>query len=355
MSGDPSGMTPLAKGPGLPAAGAPPTMLRSVNLLIVTPMAGDVWTGNRNTAHTWSERLQSLGHRVTVHQQYRGGDADMLIALHARKSHESIVAFRKAHPGRPIIVALTGSDLYPVLDDVSRKSLAIADRIVVLQPRARDRVPATHRDKVSVIVQSVEAQSDVPAPAESPGEKDTFDICVVGHLREVKDPFRAAAAARLLPAESTIRICHAGAILEAPCRERVEREQAENPRYTWLGELEHRAARQLIARCRLQILSSVFEGGGCVIGESLVAGTPLLAARNDASCSLLGDDYAGLFDAGDTGALCDLMSRAETDTLFLDRLRDQCAAKRSQFDIEPELDAWRELIAWCQDRRRVER
>ncbi|MEE8107189.1 MAG: selenoneine biosynthesis selenosugar synthase SenB [Planctomycetota bacterium] len=311
-----------------------------MHFLIVTPTSKAIQTGNRNTAQQWAELLRNLGHTATVAAEHGGRDADALIALNATRTHPEIVAFHKDHPGKSVVVALTGSDLYPELGDDSLDSLRIANRIVVLQPGARDRVPEALRDRVCVIVQSATAPPTKPARS-----TDAFEVCVVGHLRTVKDPMLAAAAARLLPAESRIRIRHAGAILEDDYRERVAQEQRDNPRYTWLGEVDPGAAQELMARCRLQVLSSIAEGGARVIGESLVAGTPVLAARNDATRSLLGDDYAGLFDAGRTEQLRDLMHRAETDAAFLDLLHEQADRRTEQFQPAHERNAWHDLVA----------
>ena len=71
----------------------------------------------------------------------------------------------------------------------------LADRIIALQPAARDKVPAALQDKLRVIVQSAEAPASNRAP-------DTFDVCVVGGLRPVKDPMRTAAALTSLRALS---------------------------------------------------------------------------------------------------------------------------------------------------------
>jgi len=314
-----------------------------VDILIVAPSAGEVRTGNRCTAQQWASLLEALGHRARIGDAYRGEGADVLVALHAAKSCAAIPAFRHDHPGARIVVALTGTDVYPEPGPEALDSLRKADRIVGLQPRVRDRIPAELRDRLRVIVQA----------ATEPRTKDgassaSFDVCVVGHLRQVKDPLRAAAAARLLPADSRIRIRHAGAILEARYRDLVAREQAKNPRYAWLGELGPDETQRLLASSRLSVLSSYFEGGARVVGESVVAGTPVLAARNDATRSLLGDDYPGLYDAGETRQLADLMRRAETDAAFLADLHERATRLRAQFDPRREREAWADLLAELQ-------
>src|SRR3954453_13157348 len=85
------------------------------------------------------------------------------------------------------------------------RSLASADRLVALQELPADPVPERFRAKVRVIRES--------APPVESGRKSArcFEVAVIGHLREVKVPFRAAQAARDLPASSRIRIVHLGA------------------------------------------------------------------------------------------------------------------------------------------------
>jgi hypothetical protein len=68
--------------------------------------------GNKMTALRWARILRKLGHKVGVDQFYDGGRWDLLIALHARRSHASIENFCQLHPERPLIVVLTGTDLY---------------------------------------------------------------------------------------------------------------------------------------------------------------------------------------------------------------------------------------------------
>jgi len=68
-------------------------------------------SGNQVTAVRWANILRKIGHRVVISQQYNGEEIDLLVALHARKSFDSIDHFRRAHSGRPLIVALTGTDV----------------------------------------------------------------------------------------------------------------------------------------------------------------------------------------------------------------------------------------------------
>jgi hypothetical protein len=155
--------------------------------------------GNRVTALRWARFLRRLGHRTAIARQYQGQLCDLLIALHASKSAEAALRFRGEHPGRPLIVALTGTDLYRDLprDPVARRALEAADALVALQPLARRELAPGLRRKVRVIYQSAPR---TPGPIRPGGRY--FDVCVVGHLREVKDPFRAALASRLLLEQS---------------------------------------------------------------------------------------------------------------------------------------------------------
>src|SRR3974377_312770 len=80
-----------------------------------------------------------------------------------------------------------------------------ADRLVALNSLAWRAIPRRFRKKLRVILQS----APKPAAPRCLTER-CVEVCVIGHLREVKDPLRAAFAVRLLPPESRIRIVHIG-------------------------------------------------------------------------------------------------------------------------------------------------
>src|SRR5256885_403093 len=124
-------------------------------LFIVTPAAAGTRTGNRHTALRWAALLRAGKHRVQVALEWNGEACDGLIALHARRSHESIVRFKQT--GKPLIVVLTGTDLYRDLPDSphAQQSLALADRLIVLQEAALDEL-ASHRAKTRVVYQSAD-------------------------------------------------------------------------------------------------------------------------------------------------------------------------------------------------------
>src|SRR5205807_4629699 len=136
---------------------------------------------------------------------------ELLIALHARRSHASIVQFRETHPARPIILALTGTDVYHDIhqNPQARRSLELADRIVVLQPYALRELKSAEQKKARVIYQSVNRPQGLQKPRRS--RERHFDVRVIGHSRPVKYSFLAAMAARRLPKHSRIRIVRVGA------------------------------------------------------------------------------------------------------------------------------------------------
>jgi putative glycosyltransferase (TIGR04348 family) len=285
--------------------------------------------------------LRELGHRVEIVVEYRDQDCDLLIALHAFKSHSSIRRFRDARPVDPLVVGLTGTDLY---GDIHTRpdaveSLALATRLVLLQPLGRTVLPPSVQDKARVVYQSVP-----PLPATPPVRTDVFEVCVMGHLRPVKDPMRTALAARLLPANSRIQVLHIGGALSEELAEQARAEAAQNRRYHWLGELPRNEALGVLSRCRLLSLTSVSEGGANAISEAVVAGVPVISSRIDGSIGLLGEDYPGYFPVGDTPALANLLWRAETDSEFYNTLRDGCARLSPLFSPEREKQSWAELL-----------
>ncbi len=310
-----------------------------MRILIVTPSADGAPTGNVASAEQWRMALASAGHEVEVRSGVDGETADVLIALNAEKSRAEVEAFRERVPGGKVVVALTGTDIYPEPAPGALDSMRWADRLVALQPKAAEQVPPELRPKVSVIVQGV---TDFGGELGRGG--DTFDVALVANLREVKDPLLAAAAARLVPAGSKLRLRHAGAVLDERYRRLAEQELVENPRYEWLGALAPEAARQLIAECKLLVLTSRSEGAGRVVGEAISVGVPVLSTRVDGVVGLLGEGYPGFFPVGDDGALAELLNRAENDATFMADLHDRCRALAPQFEPGRERRAWSQLI-----------
>jgi putative glycosyltransferase (TIGR04348 family) len=265
-----------------------------------------------------------------------------MIALHAWRSADAIQAFRALYPDRPLIVGLAGTDIYDYIDrDPERtlRSLELADRLVGLQELARHRLPRRYRHKFCVILQSAS-----PVPRRTGGRSRVFDIAVIGQLREVKDPLRAAKAARLLPTDSRIRIVHLGAAETKQWADLAKAEMKANPRYVWHGEKPGAQVRRLLGRAQALVLSSLSEGGANVISEAVAGGVPVLASRIDGSVGLLGHDYPGYFPVGDTAALARLMRRIEADPIFLAQLRDGVARRADRFIPLREKDTWNSLL-----------
>jgi putative glycosyltransferase (TIGR04348 family) len=319
-----------------------------MNIIIITPAPPGTRKGNRVTALRWGRLLRQLGHRVAIRHDYSGQCCDLLIVLHARRSFSALEQARSVAPDRPRIVALTGTDLYDELnrDPKVQQSLALAWRIVVLQPLAVQGLPRRFRSKTRVIHQSS------PRPrVRTAADRRVFQVCVLGHLRPVKDPFRTALAARLLPAVSRIRVVHLGAALDAVMAEQARMETAVNPRYRWLGDLPRWRALRILARSRLLVLTSVLEGGANVLSEAIAAGVPVLSSCIPGSMGILGARYPGYFPVGDTEALAKLLARAENDRAFYRRLRDWCRKLRPLVDPARERRAWRRLLAELKGRQ----
>jgi putative glycosyltransferase (TIGR04348 family) len=312
-----------------------------VNITIITPARPGSQHGNRHTAARWAILLRSLGHRVRVTLEWDGAQADLMIALHARRSHDSVRRFAAAHPRRPLVLVLTGTDLYRDIrsDARARDSMRLATRLVVLQEQGLVELKPELRRKTRVIYQSARAARRPPAL------KRCFEIVVSGHLREEKDPFRCAMAAAHLPPESRIRINHIGAAMSGEMERTARSWGARSQRYSWSGGLTHGKALRVLARSRLMVISSRMEGGANVVSEALAAGTPVVASRIPGNIGMLGRGYAGYYPFGNARALARLLWRAESDRAFYRKLVLQCRSRRDLVTPRRERVALKALLA----------
>ncbi len=309
---------------------------------IVTPAPPGSRFGNRVTAHRWARVLRRLGHRVVIAEDYRDESCDALVALHARRSAGAVKRFHRRHPDRPLILALTGTDVYGDIhtSSAAQQSLELASHIVVLQPDAVTELPRRLRPKCRVIIQSA-----TPPSGTVIHRSRTFDVAVLAHLRPVKDPFLTEEATRNLPASSRIAVLHYGGARDGAMAARARSASATNARYEWRGEVPRWKALRALARSRIMVLTSKLEGGANVVSEAIAASVPVISARISGSTGLLGKDYPGYFPVGDAGALRRLLLRAESDRRFHALLRTRVRRLAPIVQPKREERAWQALLA----------
>ena len=316
-------------------------IIGGMKIQLVTPAPLNLNNGNKITALRWAGMLKGLGHQVKVTQNYDADSCDVLIALHARRSSDSIRRFYNSHPELALIVVLTGTDLYRDIhrDRKAKQSLELATRLVVLQRMALYELPRHLHAKTRVIYQSAE-----PFRARSARLSENFKVCVIGHLREEKDPLRTALAVRRLPAESRIEVTHIGVALNDDLGEKAQAEARINPRYRWIGQLSHRRTREILARSHLTCITSKMEGSSNVLSEALACGVPVIATKIPGLMGTLGGSFSGYFSVGDTRQLTKLLLKAETNGDFYRLLKRQCARAAALVQPKRELAQWRRLL-----------
>jgi len=313
-----------------------------MRITLITPAAPGSRAGNRATAGRWAALLRQLGHRVTIATSDEGRaaaarPADAVIALHAWRSYDAIAACAAIAPQRPLIVALTGTDIYrfqashPV---ATLESMARAHVLVGLHAHVSADIPERFHDKVAVVYQSARP---LPPSYRGPPER-VFRVLVAGHLREEKDPLRPALAARELPADSRVHVVNVGRAHDDDWARAARDEAAANPRFTWRGEVAHGQVRRWMAASNVLAMPSIMEGGANVVSEACVAGLPVLASDIPGNRGLLGNDYPGFYPARDTTALRDLLLRTEGEPDYLNALGARCRALAPLFTPAAERD-----------------
>ncbi len=321
-----------------------------MKVLIVTHAVPGSTYGNRITARRWADLIRKCGHTAHVAETSQTDmlltDYDCLLALHARRSAGIIGQWREHCGNRPLAVCLTGTDLHLDLADpdspgaqVARRSLQLADRIVLLEPVGSRHLSPEWQQKSVVIFQSAQ-----PVPQKPTLASEHFVVTVPGHLRDVKDPFRTEAASRLLPQRSRILVRQLGSARQPEMADQARQREAENVRYQWLGELPHAAAMQCLAGSHLMVLASRAEGAPSSISEAVVNDVPVLATRIDASRGMLGEDYPGFFEVGQTQELANLLWRAESDENYYASLLQAVRRVAGRFQPARERQALGDLV-----------
>jgi putative glycosyltransferase (TIGR04348 family) len=316
-------------------------------ICIVSPALAQANNGNWQTARRWA-RLLAADWRVSLSKAWTPGTGevpDALLALHARRSADSVAAWAAHHPDRLLVLALTGTDLYRdiAVDASAQASLRHAHRLIVLQDQAPRQLPMPLRDRCHVVLQSCSERRTLPK------SDRRLRVVVVGHLRPEKDPATAMAAARLLGPDDGVVIDHIGAALDPALGEAALQTAAACPHYRWLGALPHGRTRERIQRAHLLLHTSRMEGGAHVVMEAVRSGTPVLASRIDGNVGMLGTGYRGYVPVGDPAALAEALrqlrrSQTGASPLMLADLQAQCALRSPLFDPASEQAALRRAL-----------
>lgn len=314
-----------------------------MKISLITPAKKHSKNGNRASALRWAKFLRGAGHSVRIDVDYKDEPADLMIALHAWRSAAAIEQYKALYPKGPLIVALGGTDVNTFLKtdpDVTIKSMDTADALVCLHDLIGKALPKRLHKKLHVI-----RQSAAPLPGPRTPSSRHFDVCVVGHLREEKDPMRAALAARLVPKESKLRIIHLGKAHNDTFAKAARKEMATNPRYIWKGEVPAWRVRREYGSTQAMVISSNQEGGANVVSEAVAAGVPVIASDIDGNIGLLGSDYKGIYPVRDEAALSEMLWRAESEPKFLKVLEQQTKKLRPLFLEKHEAKGWVDVVA----------
>ncbi|MFM7532985.1 MAG: selenoneine biosynthesis selenosugar synthase SenB [Rubrivivax sp.] len=308
----------------------------------MTPALADANNGNWQTARRWATLL-APAYRVRLAARWVAGDApaDAMLALHARRSAGSIAAWRDAHPRAPLVVTLTGTDLYRDIatDAQAQRSLELSDALVVLNALGPQRLPPALRARCHVVLQSCSLR-------QPRNDKPTrwLRAVAVGHLRQEKDPRTLFEAVRRLGGRADIRIDHIGRALDAQLGEEAQGLAEALPAYRWLGGLPHGQARARIQAAHVLVHPSRIEGGAHVIIEALRSRTPVLASRIEGNVGLLGEAYAGYFEPADAAGLAARLVQLREQPDMLATLQRQAEALQARFEPAAEAAALRAML-----------
>lgn len=312
-----------------------------MQVVISSPYAIDSLHGNTVSAMRIAGILEESGHVVEVIESGDSiaDDSGALIALHARKSHVSVVAMKRQSSESKVILYLTGTDLYEDIPNgcpQAIESLELADTIVVSQEASFQSVPEAYQGKTRVVYNSI------ILPHLEPVDREVDLFVIASHLRSVKQPFFVVEALKLL--EEDVRVKLMGAEIDIGNAELATKLSSDDSRFEWLGEQTYEQTLTWMRRSMATINTSLSEGGANSVGESIALGRPVLASRIEGNIGMLGAEYDGYFDSDSPAALAELMKRICNDDSYLKHLEQQVLKQSAKYSRVNEAKGWLALL-----------
>ena len=126
---------------------------------------------------------------------------------------------------------------------------------------------------------------------------------------------------------------------------KVSASQHSEPRYRWLGELDHAGAMRWLARSHAMVISSRMEGGAHVVSEAIAIGVPVIASAIAGNTGLLGKRYPALFPVGNDVALSRLLIRTSEDAQWRTGLEAAVKSRSHLVDAALERRSLAKLLA----------
>ena len=178
-------------------------------------------------------------------------------------------------------------------------------------------------------------------PVEQETERPLFDVVFLGRLHFQKNPaILPQIVAALAPLRPSLGVIGSGE-LEGTVRAQVERAGLSG-QVSFLGEQSHSEALRYLARAKLMLLPSRWEGLPVSVIEAMHRGVPVVASNVRGTNELVFDEETGfLVPADDVRAFADRVGRLLLD----DRLRVGMGARaiaraRSEFSLARQIEAY---------------
>lgn len=317
------------------------------DVLIHSPFPRQDGQGNSATADRLEKILTESGLSVVVEAEwYSGVESRCLIALNARRSAGAVGEFRDACPEGSVVVVLTGTDInHPEVDDETsdtRRTMAVADALVVLHEGSLAAVPEDLREKCHVIYPSVRLGNGLTPRA---AETDEFEVIMAGNVRAEKNlPVVLDACGSLAKVEGSDIVIRVYGDAEGEMAATLMAATAGSLPFQWKGKTDHENLMRVMAGTSLLLNASTQEGGANAVCEAISLGLPVVASEIPGNVGMLGESYAGYFQSGDAGALADVLVRCREDQKFYRQLKKQVEMRAPLFTYSEESNRWVTLL-----------
>jgi hypothetical protein len=295
-----------------------------MRLLIVFPDT-KIINGNMVTTSRW-ELSWSFDIEVLQLSEFleRRDDLvfDQLIILHARKCAKIVDS--------NAILVLSGTDLSS-LCDISKRSIAIAKKVVSLRPLTASEQSNIHHE-VSVITQGREQMQRCP-PRQN---VETLRVVIIANDRPEKNLDILPIVCANLKVSITIMVIGASDRLE----------YFNNvPQIIHLGCQSPQAATEAILQADVILCPSHSEGMSDVFVQAVCSSSPILCSLIPSTQYVLTENYAGMFLSNDAGHLVRLLTKCVESPTFLQELSESVAAASGKLSQHDETEAWKEILS----------